>query len=241
MKIFYACGFSAAENEDDGGNLDYLYLFPENQSKYTAYQMWNLGGCPVGDLRDYRVTVSKIFAPNSPKGNRVTNGLVYDVEQEVVGLVAGEEVKFTRTGSVDLTNGNSCTWRPWKKFVLVGLDEVADDGVLALTQENLNDYYDQETEILQVPAGTKTILFNLPDTKVAAIQMEGVTSGQRITVAGSFVPSQHYCSDDNVDGRFSSYLYSYRSGRFGDSHDGLLVSAFEDFMYYYGVWYSKGY
>lgn len=238
---FHECGFSAAENEDDWGNLDYLYLFPENQSKYTAYQIWSYGGCPVDDLTDFRVTVSKISASNRPSGNRITNGLVYEVEQEVVGLVAGEEVKFTRTGSVDLTNGNFCTWRPWKRFVLVGLDEVADDGVLALTQENLNDYYDADTEILQVPAGTKTILFNLPDTKVAAIQMEGVTSGQRITVAGSFVPSQHYSADKNVDGRFSSYLYTYRSGYNMGSHDGRLEYAFEDFMYYYGVWYSKGY
>ena len=116
-----------------------------------------------------------------------------------------------------------------------------DDGVLALTQENLNDYYDANTEILQVPAGTKTILFNLPDTKVAAIQMEGVTSGQRITVAGAFIPSEHYSADKNVDGRFSSYLYTYRSGYNMGSNDGRLVDAFEDFMYYYGVWYSKGY
>lgn len=238
---FYECGFSAAENEDDWGNLDYLYLFPENQSKYTAYQIWSYGGCPVDDLTDFRVTVSKISASNSPSGNRITNGLVYEVEQEVVGLVAGEEVKFTRTGSVDLTNGNSCTWRPWKRFVLAALNAGSDEEVLVLTQENLNDYYDADTEILQVPAGTKTILFNLPDTKVAAIQMEGVTSGQRITVAGSFVPSQHYSADKNVDGRFSSYLYTYRSGYNMGSNDGRLEYAFEDFMYYYGVWYSKGY
>jgi len=238
---FHECGFSAAENEDDWGNLDYLYLFPENQSKYTAYQIWSYGGCPVDDLTDFRVTVSKISASNKPSGNRITNGLVYEVEQEVVGLVAGEEVKFTRTGSVDLTNGNSCTWRPWKRFVLAALNAGSDEEVLVLTQENLNDYYDADTEILQVPAGTKTILFNLPDTKVAAIQMEGVTSGQRITVAGSFVPSQHYSADKNVDGRFSSYLYTYRSGYNMGSNDGRLEYAFEDFMYYYGVWYSKGY
>lgn len=239
---FYACGFSAAENEDDGGNLDYLYLFPENQSKYTAYQhVSSFGGCPVDDLTDFRVTVSKISASNKPSGNRITNGLVYEVEQEVVGLVAGEEVKFTRTGSVDLTNGNSCTWRPWKRFVLAALNAGSDEEVLALTQENLNNYYDADTEILQVPAGTKTILFNLPDTKVAAIQMEGVTSGQRITVAGAFIPSEHYSADKNVDGRFSSYLYTYRSGYNMGSNDGRLVDAFEDFMYYYGVWYSKGY
>jgi hypothetical protein len=239
---FYACGFSAAENEDDGGNLDYLYLFPENQSKYTAYQhVSSFGGCPVDDLTDFRVTVSKISASNKPSGNRITNGLVYEVEQEVVGLVAGEEVKFTRTGSVDLTNGNSCTWRPWKRFVLAALNAGSDEEVLVLTQENLNNYYDADTEILQVPAGTKTILFNLPDTKVAAIQMEGVTSGQRITVAGAFIPSEHYSADKNVDGRFSSYLYTYRSGYNMGSNDGRLVDAFEDFMYYYGVWYSKGY
>ena len=131
--------------------------------------------------------------------------------------------------------------RPWKRFVLAALNAGSDEEVLALTQENLNDYYDADTEILQVPAGTKTILFNLPDTKVAAIQMEGVTSGQRITVAGSFVPSQHYSADKNVDGRFSSYLYTYRSGYNMGSNDGRLEYAFEDFMYYYGVWYSKGY
>lgn len=65
----------------------------------------------------------------------------------------------------------------------------------------------------------------------------------RITIFGNWQPSTNgYWGMSNADGRFSNYVYMYRFGVQGGSNfDGCMWYGFEDFLYFNGVWYSKGY
>lgn len=118
---------------------------------------------------------------------------------------------------------------------------------LEITDSNLADYYDSSTEILKnIHDVAKVIAFRTTNQiKVSAIQFAStykVENGRRLTLIGNFSPSQQY-SSGNTDGRFSSYLYIYRGGSvsYQTSLTGQIRDAFEDFIYFNGVWYSKGY
>lgn len=118
---------------------------------------------------------------------------------------------------------------------------------LEITDSNLSDYYDSTTEILNnIHDVAKVIAFRTTNQiKVSAIQFAStykVENGRRLTLIGNFSPSQQY-SSGNTDGRFSSYLYTYRGGSISNqtSVTGRMTEAFEDFIYFNGIWYSKGY
>lgn len=118
---------------------------------------------------------------------------------------------------------------------------------LEITDSNLADYYDSSTEILKnIHDVAKVIAFRTTNQiKVSAIQFAStykVENGRRLTLIGNFSPSQQY-SSGNTDGRFSSYLYVYRGGSLGyqTSLTWQIRDAFEDFIYFNGIWYSKGY
>lgn len=118
---------------------------------------------------------------------------------------------------------------------------------LEITDSNLSDYYDSSTEILKnIHDVAKVIAFRTTNQiKVSAIQFESPyksENGRRLTLIGNFSPSQQY-SGGNTDGRFSTYLYVYRGGSIGyqSSFTGQIRDAFEDFIYFNGIWYSKGY
>jgi hypothetical protein len=118
---------------------------------------------------------------------------------------------------------------------------------LEITDSNLSNYYDSSTEILKnIHDVAKVIAFKTTNQiKVSAIQFANtykVENGRRLTLIGNFSPSQLY-SSGNTDGRFSSYLYVYRGGSIGSqsSFTGQIKEAFEDFIYFNGIWYSKGY
>lgn len=64
----------------------------------------------------------------------------------------------------------------------------------------------------------------------------------RITMFGNWQPSTNgYWGMSNADGRFSNYVYTYRYGVGGSSATGCMWEAFEEFIYFNGVWYSKAY
>ena len=115
--------------------------------------------------------------------------------------------------------------------------------VLEINNSNINTYFNSSTEILTIAGGISVIVFNTTNViTISSIQQTNVFNGKRITLVGNFSPSQQY-STGNIEGRFSSYLYFYRGGSlaYQTSLPGRIKDAFEDFIYFNGVWYSKGY
>lgn len=116
-------------------------------------------------------------------------------------------------------------------------------GCLELTDSNLSTYFNSSTGALTIPNGVTTILFNTSSTKkVSNIVGTCAVNGYRLTIAGQWLPVQKTSS--STTGCFSSYIYGYRAGASGTSFDGAtnrLTEAFEDFIYFNGVWYSKAY
>lgn len=116
---------------------------------------------------------------------------------------------------------------------------------LEITDSNLSDYYDSSTEILtNIHDVAKVIAFRTTNQiKVSAIQFAStykVENGRRLSLIGNYVPSQRY-ANGSTKGRFSQYLYEYRGGYPGKNYTSDLKGAFEDFIYFNGIWYSKGY
>lgn len=115
------------------------------------------------------------------------------------------------------------------------------NGILEITDDNKSDYYDSATGIISnIPPNTQTIAFNTSLVeKVKAIQ-GGNYNGRRITLVGSYTMSNEY-ADTDTDGRFSRYLLGYRYGVPGGEISHSLDEMFEDFVYFNGIWFSKGY
>lgn len=115
------------------------------------------------------------------------------------------------------------------------------NGILEITDDNKSDYYDSATGIISnIPPNTQTIAFNTSLVeKVKAIQ-GGNYNGRRITLIGSYTMSNEY-ADTDTDGRFSRYLLGYRYGTPGGEIAYSLDELFEDFVYFNGIWFSKGY
>lgn len=116
-------------------------------------------------------------------------------------------------------------------------------GCLELTDSNLATYFNSSTGVLTIPNGVTTVLFNTSSTKKVSNIVGGcAVNGYRLTIAGRWLPVQKTSS--STTGCFSSYIYGYRAGASGTSFDGAsnrLTEAFEDFIYFKGVWYSKAY
>lgn len=82
-------------------------------------------------------------------------------------------------------------------------------------------------------------------------------NGYRLTIVGDWVPVELDPSDyvdpelgqsslDDVprnvwEGKFSRYVYDYRAGVPGPNLSHRLFECYEDYIYFNGVWYSKGY
>lgn len=103
-------------------------------------------------------------------------------------------------------------------------------------------------DILTLPEGISQVFFNT--TNEASIALVRCASslnrfprnGVRISIAGNWKPQENGgYSGSNADGRFSAYLYVYRGGVASASANYRMTHAFEDFMYFNRVWYSKGY
>lgn len=103
-------------------------------------------------------------------------------------------------------------------------------------------------DILTIPEGTSQIFFNTTaEASIALVKGAGSLgrfprNGVRISIAGNWKPQENGgYSGPTADGRFSAYLYVYRGGVASASANYRMTHAFEDFMYFNGVWYSKGY
>lgn len=103
-------------------------------------------------------------------------------------------------------------------------------------------------DILTIPEGVSQVFFNTTNEASIALVRGASTlnrfprNGVRITIAGNWKPQENggYLGGNAV-GRFSAYLYVYRGGVASSSANYRMTHAFEDFMYFNGVWYSKGY
>lgn len=103
-------------------------------------------------------------------------------------------------------------------------------------------------DILTIPEGITSIFFSTQQTaSISCIRGKETIgrfprNGVRITIAGNWKPQENGgYAGGNAEGRFSTYLYTYRAGVAGGYKDSRMDDAFEDFLYFNGVWYSKGY
>lgn len=72
--------------------------------------------------------------------------------------------------------------------------------------------------------------------------MTDVFNGKRVSLIGEFVPSERYSYNNTVSGGFSSYLYTHRPGSPNSSlTNDTVIRGYEDFIYFNGKWYGKGY
>ena len=100
-----------------------------------------------------------------------------------------------------------------------------------------------EADRIVLPRAYSTIFFDT--TNMATISyIRGASNsnvqknGRRLTIAGNWKPRE----ESSGDGRFTQYLYRYRGGSVGASQfTDCLREAYEDFVYFNGIWYSKGY
>lgn len=118
----YTLGFS---NTDSGtkGNLNYLCLFPEHNSKYTTYSYNNVSttyGWPITSTSCVgRCTISR---NSTSSGNAATDATTYWMDQtaDLIYNVSGDTSKvltFTRPGYVtgaSSPNAGSVTWGDWR-------------------------------------------------------------------------------------------------------------------------------
>ena len=103
-------------------------------------------------------------------------------------------------------------------------------------------------DILTLDKPYSTVIFNLgantDAAKVAVVTGNStvLTNGRRITILGKWMPQENGGAlGSSAVGRFSEYLYEYRGGSTYSSWSSQLVEAREEFLYFNGVWYSKGY
>lgn len=124
-----------------------------------------------------------------------------------------------------------------------------------LTASNGNNNNISDCDILTIQEGITSIFFSQSlvidynetmEASIALVRGAGSLgrfprNGVRISIAGNWRPQREGgYSGSNAEGRFSTYVYEYR-GKGASSNDSRSSYAFEDFMYFNGVWYSKGY
>ena len=89
-----------------------------------------------------------------------------------------------------------------------------------------------------------TIIFDTTNYAFIAVvtgDSNVLKNGRRITIAGNWKPQSEGGAAGAVPGRFSRYIYAYRSGSYGGYFNDILRDAREEFLFYNGIWYSKGY
>lgn len=232
-------GFSAGSGLAGQMNIDNLYLFPENQSKYTCYidrGVEHSFGYPA-ILESARVTVSKVSSEQ-----HITNANTYYVEQEISGIEpSGNSVYYKRVGLVqlDIAEANPITWYPWQQIQTADVQYEN----LVITDDNVANFV--VGEYLLIYPSTSIVSFEtttfqcFKGIKHIADSLYSLPNGKRVTILGNWYPMQGENNSDEYC--FSTYLYGYRGGTPGYSHSSNLIRVFEDFLLFNKVWYSKGY
>lgn len=118
--------------------------------------------------------------------------------------------------------------------------------VLEINDSNLSEYYtksDSMFEILTIPLDIETVVFNTTSAiTISAIQIPNIFNGKRITLIGQSFSTSEHLANTSTDGRFSEYLYEHRYGqRGGNGQSSNDRYTYEQYLYFKGIWYSKGY
>ena len=161
---------------------------------------------------------------------------------------AGVNVQWTNVVSLEAPANLSQA----RDVALTTLDVSAGD-VLTIDGDNYKDYLRTpsdgiptsvpEADRIVLPRAYSTIFFNTTNTATisyirGASNSNVQKNGRRLTIAGNWKPRE----ESSGDGRFTQYLYKYRGGSVGASQfTDCLREAYEDFVYFNGIWYSKGY
>ena len=185
-----------------------------------------------------------------PVNNMSYNFLVLNEAQ------AGSNIKAFRISFANSTAKETTDPSPTYTSTMAPLILGNQSNCLEITDSNWQSYMTgsngstsfSNCDILTIPEGTSQIFFSTTEeANIACIRGEGSIgrfprNGVRITVAGNWRPQQGGgYAGSSAEGRFSAYLYNLRSGWPGGSEFYRIYDAFEDFMYFNGVWYSKGY
>ena len=99
-------------------------------------------------------------------------------------------------------------------------------------------------DILTLDKPYSTVIFDTTASGHVAVvtgDANVLRNGRRITILGNWAPQTDGGAAGAVSGRFSEYLYQYRAGFAGGGNSGVLQHVREEFLYYNGIWYSKGY
>lgn len=161
---------------------------------------------------------------------------------------AGVNVRWTNVVSLEAPANLSQA----RDVSLTTLDVSAGD-VLTIDGDNYKDYLRTpsdgiptnvlEADRIVLPRAYSTIFFNTTNTATisyirGASNSNVQKNGRRLTIAGNWKPRE----ESSGDGRFTQYLYKYRGGSVGTPQfTDCLREAYEDFVYFNGIWYSKGY
>lgn len=176
--------------------------------------------------------------PDSLPNDIMLHQLQIDVKQlEIDYRSLVRQINFTSSdGSINVNpieGGGTDYTVNWTKLLA--------NGILEITDDNKSDYYDSATGIISnIPPNTQTIAFNTSLVETVKAIQGGNYNGRRITLVGSYTMSNEY-ADTDTDGRFSRYLLGYRYGVPGGEIAYSLDELFEDFVYFNGIWFSKGY
>lgn len=185
-----------------------------------------------------------------PVNNMSYNFLVLNEAQ------AGSNIKAFRISFANSTAKETTEPSPTYVSTMAPLILGNQSNCLEITNDNWQSYMTASNEstsfsncdILTIPEGVTSIFFSTQQTASIACVRGKETIGRfprngvRITIAGNWKPQQDGGNaGGNAEGRFSQYLYTYRAGVAGGYKDSRMDDAFEDFLYFNGVWYSKGY
>ena len=99
-------------------------------------------------------------------------------------------------------------------------------------------------DILTLDKPYSTVIFDTTASGHVAVvtgDANVLRNGRRVTILGNWAPQTNGGAAGTVSGRFSEYLYQYRAGFAGGGNSGVLQYVREEFLYYNGIWYSKGY
>ena len=99
-------------------------------------------------------------------------------------------------------------------------------------------------DILTLDKPYSTVIFDTTASGHVAVvtgDANVLRNGRRVTILGNWAPQTNGGAAGAVSGRFSEYLYQYRAGFAGGGNSGVLQYVREEFLYYNGIWYSKGY
>jgi hypothetical protein len=230
------CNLDSMVYEDAFSPANFAIAYKETKGSNVVFQIW--GKCPAIYNGGSIMLLYNGVRSKTPQNQSDYWNFFTQTEVSTNKVAVNSDGSFTLPGftvkicGIANINNFNATYRKLKD-------------VLEITDSNLATYYNSGTEVMSGISNTiGTILINCSSMiKISAIQMTDVFNGKRVSLIGEFVPSERYSSYNNtVSGGFSSYLYAHRPGSPNSSlTNDTVIRGYEDFIYFNGKWYGKGY